>query len=84
MTGPNNTDLSQEKMSEPWSFDSEDMHLRIWLGDMAFDYIASSVVVANLISDWHRRPWYAIELIRIGYDNPQLPRLPCARLFQGP
>ena len=61
-----------------------DVHLRIWLGGIAFDYLAAAVAVNNLIRDWRRRPWYAIELIRgTAEEGLSLPRLPNERLFLG-
>ncbi len=64
--------------------ESGDVHLRIWLGDTAFDYTAKAAAAAanNLIRDWRRRPWYAIELIQHTHDDRlSLPRLPNERLF---
>lgn len=61
-----------------------DVHLRIWLSGIAFDYMAAAAAVGNLIRDWRRRPWYAIELMRDGLDERlSLPRLPNERLFLG-
>ncbi len=61
-----------------------DVHLRIWLGGIAFDYTAAAAAAANLISDWRRRPWYAIELMRDTIEERlSLPRLPNERLFLG-
>ncbi|WP_025348931.1 hypothetical protein [Nocardia nova] len=60
------------------------MHLRIWLGGIAFDYTAAAAAAGNLIRDWRRRPWYAIELVRdTTADHRSLPRLPNERLFLG-
>ncbi|MEU6563243.1 hypothetical protein [Nocardia nova] len=61
---------------------SDDVHLRIWLGDIAFDYTAAASAASNLIRDWQRRPWYAIELMQDALeDRLSLPRLPNERLF---
>ncbi|WP_157126151.1 hypothetical protein [Nocardia mikamii] len=59
-----------------------DVRLRIWLGDIAFDYLAAAAAASNLINDWRRRPWYAIELMRDTIEE-RLPRLPNERLFLG-
>ncbi|MGY2011659.1 hypothetical protein ACW9HJ_30035 [Nocardia gipuzkoensis] len=29
-----------------------DVHLRIWLADMVFDYTATAAAVRNLVHDW--------------------------------
>jgi hypothetical protein len=62
-----------------------DVHLRIWLGGVGFDYMATAVAACNLIRDWKKKHWYAIELIlkSIG-ESRLLPRLPCEQLFYGP
>ncbi|WP_063063485.1 hypothetical protein [Nocardia violaceofusca] len=61
-----------------------DVHLRIWLGGTAFDYAAAAEAASNLIRDWRRRPWYAIELVLDVLESRlSLPRLPNERLFLG-
>ncbi len=62
-----------------------DAHLRIWLGGTAFDYRAAVAAAHNLIGDWQRKPWCAIELI-LHTAEECLPetRLPNERLFLGP
>ncbi|WP_433754497.1 hypothetical protein [Nocardia sp. CA-135398] len=67
-------------------FPSEgDVHLRIWLADLNFDYTTTAVVARNLIRDWERKHWCTIELIRDFIEGCRLlPRLPCERLFRGP
>ncbi|WP_063042137.1 hypothetical protein [Nocardia pseudovaccinii] len=71
--------------AEQWCPAEGDVHLRIWLSDGFFDYVASARAVRNLIHDWNRRNWYTIELVRdITDDVRQLPRLPGERLFLGP
>ncbi|OXR46949.1 hypothetical protein B7C42_00065 [Nocardia cerradoensis] len=71
--------------SETWFPPADDVHLRIWLGDMVFDYAVSAVVVHNLIEDWSRRRWCTIEFMRDTAEKRLLPRrLPCERLFLGP
>ncbi len=63
----------------------DDVHLRIWLGGTAFDYRAAATTVHNLIRDWQRKRWCAIEIIEhtIGEMLPES-RLPNERLFIGP
>ncbi|MFX0578438.1 hypothetical protein [Nocardia nepalensis] len=62
-----------------------DVHLRIWLTGVVFDYTATAVAVRNLIDDWRRMHWCTIELIRDNIEDCRLlPRLPCERLFLGP
>ncbi|WP_063044329.1 hypothetical protein [Nocardia pseudovaccinii] len=71
--------------SEGWFPTTGNVHLRVWLADMAFDYTATAVAVPNLIEDWMRKHWYTIELIHDTTDDyVQLPHLPCERLFLGP
>ncbi len=72
-------------IAEGWFPSAGDMHLRIWLGGVAFDYTATAVAVAHLIHDCMRKHWCTVELIHeaIG-DCCLLPRLPCERLFLGP
>ncbi|WP_216907411.1 hypothetical protein [Nocardia noduli] len=61
-----------------------DVHLRIWLADVVFDYAAAAEAVYNLIRDWRQKHWYTIELIEDTVENCLLlPRLPCERLFLG-
>lgn len=62
-----------------------DLHLRIWMSGVVFDYTATAAAVHNLIHDWRRRHWCTIELIRETVEDCRLlPRLPCERLFLGP
>ncbi|WP_329406918.1 DoxX family protein [Nocardia vinacea] len=61
-----------------------DVHLRIWLSGVAFDYAATAAAAHNLILDWMRSRWYTIELIRDVIEDRRLPRLPCERLFLEP
>ncbi|MEV0341406.1 hypothetical protein AB0H49_20485 [Nocardia sp. NPDC050713] len=60
-----------------------DVHLRIWLADMMFDYVATARAARNLIDDWQRRKHrHSVELIRSTVEERRLlPRLPCERLF---
>ncbi|WP_146097707.1 hypothetical protein [Nocardia nova] len=54
----------------------DDVHLRVWLADMVFDYVATAAT-RNLIHDWGRRHWCTIELISDTIENcPLWPRLP--------
>ncbi|WP_157126225.1 hypothetical protein [Nocardia mikamii] len=71
--------------TEQWLPDGGDVHVRIWLRGMAFDYRATIAAAENLIRDWRRRRWCAIELIRsaVGRSLPEV-RLPNERLFLGP
>lgn len=62
-----------------------DVHLRIWLGGMVFDYAATAVAARNVIDDWSRKHWVTIELICDTIEEHlPLPRLPYERLFLGP
>lgn len=62
-----------------------DVHLRIWLGGVAFDYRATAIAAWSLMCDSQRRRWYGIELIRDSADTALLlPRLPNERLFLEP
>ncbi|MEV6338802.1 hypothetical protein AB0M12_29295 [Nocardia vinacea] len=62
-----------------------DLHLRIWMAGVVFDYTAATSAVRNLIHDWRRKRWCTIELIRETVEDCRLlPRLPCERLFLGP
>ncbi|MFD5177550.1 hypothetical protein ACFWM1_17200 [Nocardia sp. NPDC058379] len=59
-----------------------DVHVRIWLADMAFDYTAAAVAARNLLLDRSRKHWCAIEVTSAPADDLRLwPRLPCERLF---
>ncbi|WP_327098518.1 hypothetical protein OIE68_06810 [Nocardia vinacea] len=68
---------------ERWLPSEGDVHLRIWLAGMVFDYTATAVAVRNFIHDWRRKPWGTIELVRDTADYLP-PRLPYERLFLGP
>ncbi|MBH0776330.1 hypothetical protein [Nocardia bovistercoris] len=71
-------------MSDPHVADKE-LHVRIWLEGTPFDYVTTAVVLHNLLLDWKRKRWCAIEVVST--DRPvrgKLPRLPCERLFSGP
>ncbi|MGV9546031.1 hypothetical protein ACWDSF_32320 [Nocardia beijingensis] len=71
--------------AEEWLPPVGDVHLRIWLAEIAFDYVVAATAVCQLIHDWMRKPWYTIELIRDTIEECQLlPRMPCERLFLGP
>ncbi|MEV6059946.1 hypothetical protein AB0L62_08065 [Nocardia asteroides] len=62
-----------------------DVHLRIWLDGIVFDYAATAVAARNLIQDWRRKRWSAVELIHDTIEECLLlPRLPYERLFLGP
>ncbi|MFR9774062.1 hypothetical protein [Nocardia sp. SC052] len=68
-----------------WFPPEGDVHVRIWLADMVFDYTATTAAVRNLIHDWRKRHWCTIELIRHTIEDcGLLPRLPCEQLFLGP
>lgn len=62
-----------------------DVHLRIWLGSIAFDYRATVTAAYQLMRDWKRRRWCTIEFIAHTIEG-RLPeaRLPNERLFLGP
>ncbi len=64
---------------------SDDVHVRIWLNGVAFDYRAAAAALHNVIRDWQRKRWCAIEIIEHTVDD-MLPeaRLPNERLFIGP
>ncbi|WP_454199414.1 hypothetical protein [Nocardia sp. Marseille-Q1738] len=71
--------------AEGWSRPVGDVHLRIWLSGVAFDYAATAAAAANLVQDWTRNRWCTIEVIRSTIEDRRLlPRLPCERLFLGP
>ncbi|MFE2998626.1 hypothetical protein ACFXG4_26935 [Nocardia sp. NPDC059246] len=62
-----------------------DVHLRIWLSGVVFDYTATAAAVRNFIHDWKRKHWCTIELIRdTDEDCWSRQRLPYERLFLGP
>ncbi|MGY1961784.1 hypothetical protein [Nocardia gipuzkoensis] len=71
--------------ADAWFALGNDVHLRIWLGGMVFDYAATSIAARNVIHDWRRKPWFTIELNCDTIEERRLlPRLPCERLFLGP
>ncbi|MGF6889257.1 hypothetical protein ABIA39_000349 [Nocardia sp. GAS34] len=71
--------------SAAWFPRDGDVHLRIWIDGVVFDYRATVVAARNLLHDWARKRWYSIELIRDAVDDVgSLRRLPCERLYQGP
>ncbi|WP_329410469.1 hypothetical protein OG563_47530 [Nocardia vinacea] len=70
--------------AEGWFPPEGDVHVRIGLAGMVFDYTATATAVRNVIHDWRRKPWCTIELIPSTNDCRLLPRLPCERLFLGP
>lgn len=62
-----------------------DVHLRIRLGGMVFDYAVAAAAARNIVHDWRRKPWFTVELIPGTVEKCRLlPRLPCERLFLGP
>ncbi len=62
-----------------------DVHLRIWLRGMAFDYRATAVAAHYVVRDWERRRWCTIEFIQHAEgDRMPAARLPNERLFLGP
>ncbi|WP_063047579.1 hypothetical protein [Nocardia pseudovaccinii] len=68
-----------------WFPPEGDVHLRIWLSGVVFDYTATATAVHNFIHDWGRKHWCTIELVRKTIEDLRLPpRLPCERLFLGP
>lgn len=71
--------------AEAWWRPGRDVHLRIWLGGMVFNYAASTEAARSVIHDWGRKRWFTIELIRDAVEGCRLlPRLPYERLFLGP
>ncbi|MBY8863442.1 hypothetical protein K7711_43725 [Nocardia sp. CA2R105] len=71
--------------TERWLLPEGDLHLRIWLTDTVFDYAATAEAARNLVHDWIRKRWCAIELVQEAVEDSWLmPRLPCERLFLGP
>ncbi|MGW5515651.1 hypothetical protein [Nocardia spumae] len=68
-----------------WFARAGDVHLRIWLGGIAFDYRATVAAAEQLLRDWQRKRWCAIEFMFRTVEE-QLPerRLPNERLFLGP
>lgn len=71
--------------AEGWIPQEGDMQLRIWLANVAFDYVASVAAVHNVIHDWGRKKWFTIEFTPGPFDPSRaLPRLPCEQLFLGP
>ncbi|MGW4774993.1 hypothetical protein ACWEO2_44085 [Nocardia sp. NPDC004278] len=72
-------------VAEAWLPPTGEVHLRIWLAGVVFDYTATAMAARNLIHDWRRKHWYTIELICDTIETGRLlPRLPCERLFAGP
>ncbi|MFF0452844.1 hypothetical protein [Nocardia africana] len=65
--------------------ESNDLHLRIWLGGIAFDYRVAATAAAELIHDWERKRWCSMELMASTVED-RMPeaRLPNERLFFGP
>ncbi|WP_216916575.1 hypothetical protein [Nocardia noduli] len=71
--------------TEGWLPHVGDVHLRIWLADAVFNYVATVAAARNMINDWMQNCWCTIELINdTSEDRRSLPRLPCERLFLGP
>ena len=70
--------------AEGWFPPESDLHLRIWMAGVVFDYTVAAAAVHNLIQDWRRKRWCTLELIRDSVEDCRLPRLPCERLFLGP
>ncbi|WP_227981916.1 hypothetical protein [Nocardia spumae] len=64
-----------------WFRTEDDVHLRIWLQDVAFDYAAAVPAALAFIGDWSRNPTHAIEVVLATPDAGPLPRLPNERLF---
>ncbi|WP_157126074.1 hypothetical protein [Nocardia mikamii] len=72
------------RFADPQPSDS-DVHLRIWLGDMAFDFRATRAAAHTFFTEWGHRRREAIELVVETLCDPRLlPRLPCERLFHDP
>lgn len=71
--------------AEEWFLPEGDVHVRIFLAGLGFDYRATAAAVHNLLLDWKRARWCTIELVNDAIDNCRLlPRLPCEELFLGP
>ncbi|MCP2317705.1 hypothetical protein APR12_003058 [Nocardia amikacinitolerans] len=69
-----------------WQPPEVEVHLRIRLADMVFDYVATAKAARNLIDEWQRRKHrHSAELIGSTVEQRRLlPRLPCERLFACP
>ncbi|MBU3067791.1 hypothetical protein KO481_40515 [Nocardia sp. NEAU-G5] len=68
-----------------WFPSEGDVHVRIWLAGVVFDYTAAAAAVRNLIDDWMRKRWCTLEFLQSTMDDCRLlPRLPCEQLFLGP
>ncbi|MET8430610.1 hypothetical protein [Nocardia sp. NPDC004860] len=71
--------------SDGWLPAEGDVHVRIWLGGVVFDYTAAASAVHHLVQDWSRKHWCTIELMLNAIDDRRLlSRLPCEQLFLGP
>lgn len=57
------------------------VHVCVWLADIAFDYVATPVAARNLIFDCVEKCWCSVELIKEDCDGSTLPRLPNERLY---
>ncbi|MFD0364065.1 hypothetical protein ACFQZZ_21680 [Nocardia sp. GCM10030253] len=69
---------------EGWFRSEGDVHLRIWLADVVFDYTAAAAAARNFIHDCARKHRCTIELIQDTIEDCRLlPRLPCERLYLG-
>jgi len=62
-----------------------DVQLRIWLGDMAFDFRATRAAALTFFTEWRQKRREAIEMVTKPLcDVSLLPRLPCEQLFHDP
>ncbi|MBF6341200.1 hypothetical protein IU450_35765 [Nocardia abscessus] len=68
-----------------WFPPEGEVHVRIRLAGVVFDYTATTTAVRNLIHDWRRTHWCTIEFTRGNVEDCRpLTRLPRERLFLGP
>lgn len=79
------TPVPDSSVTTEWLPADEDVHLRIWLGDVVFDYAVAATAAHNVISDWSRKRWCTVEVVQDPVEDLwALPRLPCERLYLGP
>lgn len=59
-----------------------DVHVRIWLAEEVFDFVATASAARSLLDDRRRKDWCPMELVHATVEDLRLlPRLPCERLF---
>ncbi|MEU1548345.1 hypothetical protein [Nocardia sp. NPDC005745] len=71
-------------LDDEWLLSEGDIHVRVWMAGLVFDYAVASTAARRVVRDWQKRRWCTIEFLRDTTEGLRLlPRMPCERLFLG-